>query len=218
MCITRIFMHDTQKVRKITKNISHTQEKKEKFAYLKKILYLCRRFMEEKKRNKVRPVYLRWAYMVISVVAAALLLSHPVFSFQEDKGIIYVRSFSMDAKTFYVVQTKLDSGMEEVTETMSVAGLHYCAWAMLVTCAACILCFFSRKWRMILCILAAFLAGAYYILMIYYAIQMTDNYYTTLYPNLFALLPAVVLQLMLLARRDIAHRIMTENENEEKEE
>ncbi len=41
--IARVFAHDTQKVRKGTKNISHTQEKSKKFAYLKKKQYFCSR-------------------------------------------------------------------------------------------------------------------------------------------------------------------------------
>ena len=38
VCIACIFAHDTQKVRKGTKKFLYTQEKKEKFAYLEKLL------------------------------------------------------------------------------------------------------------------------------------------------------------------------------------
>ena len=153
--------------------------------------------------------------MIIAVIASWLLLSHPVFSFQDDKGIIYTRSFSMDTKLFYVTQTKLETGAEEVTATMSVAGLYYTAWVMFILCATSLLCFFNARWRMTLNVIAAICAGVYYILMIYYAIAMTDNHYTTLYPNLYALLPAIVLQFMLLVRRSTAREIVAENENEE---
>ena len=47
-------------------------------------------------------MYRRWAYMLIAIAASAVMFLHPVFSFQQDKGIIYVRSFSMDQKRFYV--------------------------------------------------------------------------------------------------------------------
>jgi len=156
--------------------------------------------------------------MLLAIIASGLLLKHPVLSFQEDKGIIYTRSFSMDAKVFYVIQTKLDTGAEEVTATMSVAGLYYTAWAMIITCIACLVCVLNPKWRMLLSVLAATIAGVYYILMIYYAIAITDNHYTTLYPNFYALLPAIALQCMLLVRRDVAREIAAENENEENEE
>jgi len=156
--------------------------------------------------------------MLMAVLASALLFVRPVFSFQEDKGIIYVRSFSMDSKMFYVTQTEMKTGMEEVVSTMSVKGLYICAWAMLATCLAALLCIFDDFWRMTLCIIAAALAGVYYLLMVYYAVQITDRFYTTLYPNLMAVLPAIVLQLMLLVRRDIAHDMMIANEDEEKEE
>ena len=163
-------------------------------------------------------MYRRWIYMIIAIIASAILPSQKMFSFQDDKGIIYVRSFSMDEKVFYVTQTELATGAEEVTETMSIAGLYYCAKAMLVLCVLCFFCFFSKRGRMVLAVLAAILAGAYYILMIYYAVRITDEHFTTLYPTIMAVLPAIVLQLMLLVRRNVAHAAMLENINEEKDE
>ena len=157
----------------------------------------------------------RWVYMAIAIVTAALMPTRPVFNFQDDKGIIYVRSFSMDQHTFYVTQTELATGASEVTSTMSVAGLYYCARVLLYLCIACLLCFFSDRWRMWLCIISIVCAGAYYILMMYYAMEITDNFYTTLYPNFMALLPAVVLQMMVLVRQSIARTLMERNENEE---
>ena len=185
---------------------------------MENLLYLCSQIMDHKEGKHIPSWLKRTAYVLIAIFATVLLLTRPVFSFQEDTGIIYIRSFSMDAKTFYVTQTDIKSGVEEITDIMSVMGLHLCALMMLITCVACLLCFFSNKWRMILCIIAACLAGLYYLLMMYYAIEMTDKYYATLYPNLIAILPALVLQMMLLVRREIARKIRIENEEEEKEE
>ena len=163
-------------------------------------------------------MYRRWIYMTIAIIASALLISQTVFSFKEDKGIIYIRSFSMDQTTFYVTQTELATGAEEITATMSVAGLYYCARTLMAVCLLCFLCFFSNRWRMILAVLGAILAGVYYVLMIYYAVKITDFHYTTLYPNFWAVLPAIVLQMMVLTWQNVARYVMTLNENEEKEE
>ena len=160
-------------------------------------------------------MYRRWLYMIIAIAASALLMLRPVLSFQEDKGIKYVRSFSMDPKTFYVTQTELGTGAEQVTATMSVKGLYYCNWAMLCGCILCFLCFWNDTWRILLAIITAFIAGAYYVFMVYYALRMADNHYATLYPNLMALLPAVVLQMMVFLRQNIIKTIVAESDEEE---
>ena len=191
------------------------QEQTFLFAYIKKKQYFCRRFMDESSNYKLRAMYRRWLYMILAIVVSALMFKGPVFSFQQDKGILYIRSFAMDQQTFYVIQTDLKTNVEEVVETMSVKGLYYCNWALLTSCIACFLCFFSSRWRMSLCVLAVIFAGAYYIIMIYYAMQITENYFATLTPNLWAVLPAIVLQLMLIVRRNVLRKKLDENENEE---
>ena len=173
----------------------------------------------EKKAKKYIPEWLKGPlFIIISIIASVTLLNHPVFSFKEDKGILYVRSFSMDSSNFYVIQTNISNGVADIIDIMPVSGLHICAWAMVLTCVAALLCFWDELWRMRICIAAIVFAGAYYILMIYYAVEITDEYYSTLYPNLFALLPAVVMHLLLIVRKDIAHMLLSQNENEEKEE
>ena len=173
--------------------------------------------METEKRNI--PDWLkRLLFYVIAIFASVMLLYHPVFSFQEDKGIIYVRSFTMDMNNFCVIQTNISTGVSDIIDVMSVGGLYICAWVMLVLSALALLCFWDDVWRMRLCVAAAFFAGAYYLLMIYYAIEITDEYYTTLYPNLYSLLPALVLQSMLVIRKNIARTLRLQYENEEKEE
>ena len=173
--------------------------------------------MNKESKNTLYAMFRRWAYMVVAIVAAGVLPMKPVFNFQEDKGIIYIRSFSMDKEMFYVTQTELSTGASEVVSTKSVAGLYYCARTMYYLCILCLLCFFSNKWRMWICVITAVCAGAYYILMLYYAVTITDNFYTTLYPTYMALLPAVVLQMMILVRQNVLLAEKQWNEDEEKE-
>ena len=152
-------------------------------------------------------MFRRWIYMAIAIAAAAVLFMRPVFNFQEDKGIIYVRSFSMDEKTFYVTQTTLDGGIPEITATMSVKGLYYCNKVMLWGSILCFLCFFSR-WRAWIATVVALIAGAYYLIMFYYAMKIADLHYATLYPNFMAFLPAIVCQMMVLTRQNVIHTVI----------
>ena len=151
--------------------------------------------------------YRRWAYMILAIVAALMLEWKPVFSFQEDKGIIYVRSFSMDQKTFVVTQTEMDTNIATVTETMSVKWLYYCYKGMLWGCILCALCFFSWKGRVLISITTAIIAGSYYIFMIYYAMRISDDHFATLYPTIIAIMPAIVCQMMLLVRRNVINDV-----------
>ena len=148
-------------------------------------------------------MYRRWAYMLIAIAASAFLLTRPIFNFQDDKGILYVRSFSMNQQTFIVTQTEISTGASEITAVMSVKWLYYCNKAMLWGAILCFLCFFSNQWRMIIAIITAFIAGAYYVLVAYYAIEIADQHYATLSPNLMVILPAIVLEMMILIRHNI---------------
>jgi hypothetical protein len=158
---------------------------------------------KDDQKRAIRAMYRRWAYMAIAIAASAFLLTRPVFNFQEDKGIIYVRSFSMDQKTFYVTQTTLSDHVPEITATMSVALLYYCNKAMLWGSILCLLCFFSKLWRIRIATVTAALAGVYYVLMVYYAIKMSDDHYATLYPNFMVIWPAIVCQCMVLTRQNV---------------
>ena len=169
-------------------------------------------------KNSIYPRLRRWAYMVLAIITSALLFVAPVFHFQEDKGILYVRSFSMDQETFEVIQTEISTNMQQVVDTMSVKGLYYCAWGMLATSIACFLCFFRKRWRIALCFITIGFASAYYVLLIYYALRIEEAYFATLSPSWIAILPAIVLQLMLLIRREMIRAIRAEDVNEEKEE
>ena len=145
--------------------------------------------------------------MAIAIAAAAFLQTRPVLNFNEDKGIIYIRSFSMDQKTFYVTQTTLSDHVPEVTATMSVAGLYWCNEAMLWGTVLCLLCFFRNRWRILIATVTAVIAGLYYVLLVYYAIKMSDNHYATLYPNWMVIWPAIVCQMMVLTRQNVIKQI-----------
>jgi len=148
-------------------------------------------------------MYRRWAYMVLAIAASLFLFTRPVFSFHDDKGIIYVRSFTMDSKHFVVTQTELETGAKHVTAILSVKGLYYCNKIMLFGCILCLLCFFNKDLRVWMCNLTALACGAYYVLMLFYAMELADHEYTTLYPNAMAIVPAVILELMILTRQNV---------------
>ena len=170
---------------------------------------------EKRNDTELNAMLRRWAYMVIAIVAAALVTSRPVFNFQDDKGIIYIRSFSMDKTTFYVTQTELRTGAEEITETVPIAWMYYSGRAMFWMCVICFLCFFNDRWRIILCGLTIFCAGAYYTFLVYYALKLTEECYATMYPNFMTFLPAIVIQMMILTWRNVAHNAIIRNEDEE---
>lgn len=171
--------------------------------------------MEQQKSIIPPRMIRRWIYMSIAIIAAALLGTRPVFNFQSDTGILYTRSFSMaDQKQFVVTQRELSTGAEEVAAIMSVKGLYYCSKAMLWGSMLCLLCFFSYRGRMTLIFVTVAAAGLFYILMIVYAIRMTDQHYATLYPNFAAIWPAIVLQAMLLTRSNMIREKIDEADEE----
>ena len=145
----------------------------------------------------------RLVYMIVAIAASWLMFLHPVFNFQNDKGIIYVRSFSMDQKTFYVTQTDLKTGVAEITEKTSVAWLYYCNKAMLWGSILCLLCVFSDRLRIGISYITTVVSGFYYVLVVYYAMELSDLHYTTLYPNYMIILPAIVCAMMILTSRNI---------------
>ena len=172
--------------------------------------------MEKKQNNTaLQAMFRRWIYMAVAIAASILLLNKPVFSFQEDIGIIYVRSFSMNATTFFVTQTELRTGAQQIVSTRSVHGLYYCAIILLIGSSLCFLCFFDERWRTSIAIITAVVAGIYYIFLVYYAIIIAQDYYATLYPNIVAIMPALILEAMLLVRRNIARSFFDADSDEE---
>lgn len=159
-------------------------------------------------QGELSAFYRRLSYMAIAIVASLLLFLHPVFNFQEDKGIIYVRSFSMDQKNFYVTQTDLKTGAAEITNTTSVKWFYYFNQAMLWGSILCFLCFFNNPLRITIAYLTAMLSGSYYILVMYYAMMLSDLHYTTLYPNYMVILPGIVCAMMLLTSKNVIQTIV----------
>ena len=158
---------------------------------------------KDDQKRTLNAMYRRWAYMVIAIAASAFLLTRPVLNFNEDKGIIYIRSFSMDQKTFYVTQTSLSDGVPEITATMSVALLYYCNKAMLWGSIICFLCFFSNPLRLTITYIVAVISGLYYVAVVYYSIKLSDLHYVTLYPNYMVVFPGVVCAMMILTGRNV---------------
>lgn len=156
-------------------------------------------------------MYRRWAYMVVAICSSLMLFTHPIFNFQEDKGIIYIRSFSMDQQNFYVTQTALSDGQKEITAVMSVKGLYYCNKLMLWSCILCLVCFINT-WRALLAFITACIAGSYYVIVIYYASRISDLHYATLSPNWMMIWPAIVFQMMMLTRQNIFRSMVDEAE------
>ena len=148
-------------------------------------------------------MYRRWTYMLIAIAAAAFMSTHPVFNFQDDKGIIYVRSFSMDQKMFYVTQTEIKTGAQEITAVSSVKYLYYCNKAMLWGSIICFLCFFSNPLRLTITYIVAVISGLYYVAVVYYSIKLSDLHYATLYPNYMVVFPGVVCAMMILTGRNV---------------
>lgn len=172
--------------------------------------------MDDKIRKTA--MYRRWAYMAVAILAILLMKSGPAFSFADDKGIIYVRSFSMDMEQLEVTQTELATGVGHTTAVMSVKGLYYCYWAMLIGSIAALLSVMGKRWRLRFCVFTIIAAGVYYILLIYYAMQISEDFFATLLPTWTVFLPAVVLEMMVLTLRNIrnyGHYLDEENANEE---
>ena len=159
-------------------------------------------------------MYRRWIYMVVALIASVVMLYHPAYSFLDDKGIQYVRSFSMTQKEMVVTQTDMKTNAHTITATMSVKGLYYCVIAMIIGSGLCLLCFFSDKWRIILAVSTAIIAGLYYVLYVFYIFRMADTHYASVYPNFMAILPAIVCHMMLLTKHNIYQEIADEEDEE----
>jgi len=199
---------------------------------MKKKQYFCSRFskiqtiimpsvrkIDEVSAKRIKmAMYRRWAYMAVAVVACLLLYTRPVFTFREDIGIRYIRSFEMTEKRFAVTQTEMATGIQQITATMPVKGLYFCHTAMMIGVVLCLLCFDMRGWRMIVCAVTAGICGLYYVLMVIYAIRMADLHYATVVPTFAAILPAIVLEMMLLTRQTIIRTMFIENDAEEEKE
>lgn len=168
----------------------------------------------EQEKKAFMAMVRRWIYMAIAILASALMPLKPVFSFHDDKGIIYIRSYTMDQYEFNMIETSLETGVATISETTSVRWLYYVNRIMLISCILCFLCFYSHRWRIWICNVTAIICGVYYALMLYYLVHIGETFNATLSPNFMALLPAVVLQMMILTRHNIIQSDIDEAEGE----
>ncbi len=173
---------------------------------------------DEISKKTITAMYRRWAYMVVAILSSSLLFFKPVFNFKEDKGIIYMRSFEMTQTQFLVIQTDLKNGVANIVDSISVKWVYYCNRAMLYGSILCLLCFFSRNWRIWIATFTIAAGGAYYVLLIYYALKISDLFFPTMYPNYMIILPAMVIEMMILVIRNTMEYALFPDEREEQNE
>jgi hypothetical protein len=119
----------------------------------------------------------------------------------------YERVYSMTPSTFTLTLTDLETGFSHVKGTESVAGLLWCAVAMLAGCVLCGVWYYRRRLLKKLCSITIFFAVFYYLLMLFYALLLMEQYSATLWPNWAAFMPLIVLEMMLLIRRNVSNQM-----------
>ena len=157
----------------------------------------------------------KWGRLVLAIVSSILLLSKPVFNFVDEKGLVSVKTYKITPRTFEMHYVNMTTGLDELVGAMSISGLFYGALAILIGCVACALLYESHRLRILSASITAFMAGAYYLLIGYYAIRLSQEFCLILYPNWVALLPLVVLVTMLLIRNDTVRRLMEVKQDED---
>jgi hypothetical protein len=165
--------------------------------------------MEDKRKKKRKKLIRKWARLLLAIASSVLLLTQPVFSFPDDIGLENTRTYVMTTRMFEVHHIEFATGMDKLVGSMSVSGLFYGALAILIGCVICTISYSYHMVRILMSSITAFLAGTYYVIMVYYAILLSDNFYMILYPNLFALLPLVVLITMLSIRKETVNKLVS---------
>lgn len=171
--------------------------------------------MEKNKIWKNRLVR-KWGCLVLAVVSCILLLKKPVFNFPDEKGLEHNRTYIMTPHTFEVHHIEYSTGIDTLMGTMSVNWLFYGALAMLLGCVLCAVVYKDPLLRFLASTITAVFAGVYYLIMVYYAIRLSQKFFLMLYPNLIAFLPAVVLVTMLYIRKEKGHRAAASPGKEQK--
>ena len=163
---------------------------------------------KKKKNKKAKRLLLKWGRLILAIVSSVVLACQPVFNFINEKGLENERVYIMTTRTFEVHHIAFEDGMDKLMGSMSVIGFLYGALAILLGCVVCTLLYNDRHKRILCCTITAFLAGSYYLLMVYYAIRLSKKFFMILYPNWVALLPLVVLITMLSIRKDTIRRMI----------
>jgi len=121
----------------------------------------------------------------------------------------------MTTRTFEVHHIEMATGIDKLMWTMSVKGLFYGALAILIGCIGCTVFYPLHRLRILISSITAFAAGTYYLIMMYYAIRLSQKFFLILYPNWVALLPVVVLVTMLWIRKDTVRRLIDAVQDED---
>ena len=158
---------------------------------------------------------LRVVFIVVAVIASIGLFFHPVFSWQDDRGIMYVRTFNMTNTEFTMTHTGVEDGIIHNISHLSVIGLLICNIAILATSLCCFVFFLTENKLIPITTITICLSGLYYALMIFYAMLIVDEYFVTIWPNFMALLPAVVIEMMVLIKRNVKILIEVETDGED---
>ena len=170
---------------------------------------------KNKNKSKRHRLLLKWGRLVLAIVSSIILLNKPVFNFIEEKGIVSVRTFKITTRTFEMHYVDMKTGLDELVGAMSISGLFYGALAIMVGCFLCALLYESHRIRILISSITAFMAGAYYLLIGYYAIRLSQEFCLILYPNWVALLPAIVLVTMLWIRNSTVRKLMEVKQDED---
>ena len=170
---------------------------------------------KNKNKNKRNRLLLKWGRLVLAIVSSILLLNKPVFNFIDEKGIVSVKTYKITTRTFEMHFVDMKTGLDELVGAMSISGLFYGALAIMVGCFLCALLYESHRLRILICTITAFAAGTYYLIMMYYAIRLSQEFCLILYPNWVALLPVVVLVTMLWIRKDTLRRLIDAVQDED---
>ena len=158
--------------------------------------------MESQKKNKKLQAGLKWVRIIIAIAASVLLLNKPVFKCPDEPGLQSNRIYIMTPHTFEVHHIDMTTGLDKLMGTMSVKGLFYGALAILIGCVLCAIFNDEPPLLFLASRITAFLAGVYYLIIMYYAIQISQDFYAIVYPNFITFLPVVVLIAMLTLRKE----------------
>ncbi len=165
--------------------------------------------MDKKTKKKRIRLVRKWGRLVLALVSSILLVTKPVFNFFDEKGLENYRIYIMTMHKFEVHHIEMATGIDKLKGAMSVEGLFYGALAILIGCVVCTVIYPRHRLRILISTITAFLAGSYYLIMIYYAIRLSDKFFLVLYPNFIALLPTVILITMLSIRNETVKNLLS---------
>ena len=164
--------------------------------------------LKNKRKKKKQRLVWKWGRLVLAIVSSVLMLTQPVFNFLDEKGLENFRIYKMTPHRFEVHHIEMATGIDKLMGTMSVDGLFYSALAVLIGCVVCTVFYSSHRLRILFSSITAFLAGAYYLIMVFYAIRLSQTFFLVLYPNWIAILPTVILITMLSIRKETVRKLL----------